>query len=263
MNSIRAIIVDDETLSRDLIRAFLKDQEYIETIAECSNGLETLQCIIDTRPDLVFLDIQMPDLNGFQVIKELPADIKPLFIFVTAYDKYALQAFEVSAIDYLLKPFTEERFNSAIKKAVAQIFNSKQSEFNKAVEKLLLIYSDLKFKDLRKEYLNRLLVRENKKIFLVSVKDVYCLEASGDYIRLHLRTKSHLINDSLNNLETRLDPDQFVRIHRSAIINKEKIKEFIPHFNGEYVIVLENNMQVKLSRTYKHLFKELIGNTKF
>ena len=259
MNSIRAIIVDDEELSRDVIRAFLKDQDNIEVIAECSNGLDTLQTIVDTRPDLVFLDIQMPDLNGFQVIKELPADIKPLYIFVTAYDKYALHAFDVSAIDYLLKPFTQERFNTAVAKAVSQILNSRQSEFNKAVENLLVIYSDLKLKDLKKEYLNRILVRENKKIFLVPLREVYCLEASGDYVRLHLKNKNHLINDSLNNLETKLNPDQFTRIHRSAIINKEMIKEFIPHFNGEYIIVLENNMQVKLSRTYKHLFKELVG----
>jgi len=260
MKAMRTIIVDDEKLSRDLIRTLLKDHPLIETIAECTNGLEALQCIVDTQPDLVFLDIQMPDLNGFQVIKELPGDNKPLFIFVTAYDKYALHAFEVSAVDYLLKPFTEERFNSAIQKAFSHVSGTRQSEFNKAVEKLLAIYADLKLKDIKKEWLNRILVRENKKIFLVSLKDVYCLEASGDYVRVHLKNKSHLVNNSLNNLETQLDPDQFVRIQRSAIINKERIKEFIPHFNGEYVIVLENDLQVKLSRSYKHLFKELAGN---
>ncbi len=260
MNTIRVLIVDDEILSRDVIRAFLKSQHHIEVVSECSNGLEALQCIADLKPDLVFLDIQMPDLNGFQVIKELPAETMPAFIFVTAYEKYALKAFEVSAIDYLLKPFTEERFRHAVQKAVIQISNSKQSEFNKAVEKLLHVYSDLRGKDLNKEYLNRLMVRENKKIFLVPLKDIYCLEASGDYVRLHLKNKNHLINESLNNLETKIDPNTFVRIHRSAIINKERIKEFIPHFNGEYVIILENEMQVKLSRTYKHLFKELIGN---
>jgi len=260
MNSIKAIIVDDEKLSRDVIRTFLKDDTSIEIVSECSNGLEALQCIGDVKPDLVFLDIQMPDLNGFQVMQELPGDARPSFIFVTAYEKYALKAFEVSAVDYLLKPFTEERFKQALQKALTHISNTRQTEFGKAVEKLLHVYADLKGKDVKKEYLDRILVRENKKLFLVPLKDVYCLEASGDYVRLHLKHKNHLVNESLNNLETKMDPERFVRIHRSAIINKERIREFIPHFNGEYVIILENDLQVKLSRTYKHLFKELIGN---
>src|SRR6266542_1641989 len=127
MNPVRAIIVDDEQLSRDFIKTFLKEQDRIEIIHECSNGIDALQFIIDARPDLVFLDIQMPDLNGFQLIQELPPDIKPLFIFITAYDKYALKAFEVSAIDYLLKPFTSDRFFSAVEKAIMQISLSKQS----------------------------------------------------------------------------------------------------------------------------------------
>jgi two-component system, LytTR family, response regulator len=257
MNPLRTLIADDEELSRDYIKRLVDANPQIEIIGECVNGVDTLQNIIDLKPDLVFLDIQMPDLNGFQVISELQGETKPLFIFITAHDQYALSAFEVSAIDYLLKPFTRERLENAIHKAGLFTASSRQSEFNRSVENLLQVYLQMKGKDLMKQYLTRILIKENKKIFLLPLKEVYCIEASGDYVRLHSRHKNHLVNNSLNNLETQLDPEQFVRVHRSSIINKEKIKEFIPHFNGEFIIILENGIEVKLSRSYKHLFKEL------
>lgn len=256
---VSALIVDDEKLARNVIKKFLQEYDNIDIAAECSSGIEALQQIETLQPDLVFLDIQMPDLNGFQVIKEVEVQYCPVYIFITAHNKYAVEAFEVSAIDYLLKPFTRERFDKAVKKSLEHLSAFRELKVNDAVEKLLKVYAQLCNKETNALYIQRVLVKENKKIFMLPLKDVYYIESSGDYVKFQLKNKSHLVNESLNNLETRLNPAQFLRIHRSFIINLDYIKEFIPHFNGEYFVVMENDAQVKLSRSYKNLFKEIIG----
>ena len=256
---LKVLIVDDELLARDIIKQFLKKYEGLQIIGESSSGIKTIQAIEELEPDIVFLDIQMPDLNGFEVIREVELSFKGLFVFTTAYNKYAVEAFETSAVDYLLKPFSEERFDKAIKKAIHHFEVFKLANSQKALDKLLTAYQQLISKEGSKGFMQRILVRESKKIFMIPLKDIYYFEGSGDYVKLQLKNKTHLINESLNNLEKQLDPQQFIRIHRSFIVNLDFIKEFIPHFNGEYIIVLENDAQVKLSRSYKNLFKEIIG----
>jgi two-component system LytT family response regulator len=256
---LNVLIVDDERLARDIIRNFLHKYENLVITGESSSGLQAIEAIETLKPDLVFLDVQMPDLNGFQIIKEVERDFKGLFVFTTAYNHYAVAAFETSAVDYLLKPFSEERFDSAVQKALKHLAAYKVLDAQKTVDQLLSAYHELSQKEGAKKYLQRLLVRESKKLFMVSLKEVYYLEASGDYVKVHQHHKTHLVNESLNSLEKQLDPAQFLRIHRSYIVNLDYIKEFIPYFNSEYILVLENNAQVKLSRSYKNLFKDLIG----
>ena len=254
---IQALIVDDERLARNVIKKFLQEYDNIELVAESSTGLEALHHIEELKPDLVFLDIQMPDLNGFEVIKEVGSQWKPVYIFITAHNKYAVEAFEASALDYLLKPFTQERFDIALKKAFDHLTAFKESKVNMEIEKLLKKYSELKNPEGNPQYIQRILVKENKKISMLPMKDVYYIESSGDYVKLQLKSKCHLLNESLSNLESQLDPKQFLRIHRSFIVNIDYIKEFIPHFNGEYFVIMENDAQVKLSRSYKDQFKGL------
>lgn len=256
---LKALIVDDELLARDIIRQLLKKHEELIIVGESSSGLKAVQAIEDLEPDIVFLDVQLPDLNGFQIIKEVEISFKGIFIFTTAHNKYAVEAFETSAVDYLLKPFSEERFDKAVQKAIEHFKAFRELNTQRATDKLLNVYQQLLGKEGIKRHMQRVLVRENKKIFMISLKDVYYFEASGDYVKIQLKNKTHLINESLNNMEKQLDAQQFVRIHRSFIVNIDFIKEFIPHFNNEYIIVLENDAQVKLSRSYKNLFKEIIG----
>ena len=255
----KALIVDDERLARNVVKKFLQVYDDIDIAGESTSGLEALQQIEELRPDIVFLDIQLPDLDGFQVIREVQQVCSPLYIFITAHNKYAVDAFEASAVDYLLKPFSRERFGLALKKALSQLTAFKESRANSALEILLKKYTELSISKGNKSHLQRILIKENKKMSLLPLKDVYYMESSGDYVKLVLDNKSHIINESLTNLETRLNPNQFLRIHRSFIININHVKEFIPHYNGEYFVVMENNEQVKLSRTYKDQFKDMIG----
>ncbi len=256
---LKALIVDDEPLARDVIRRFCGKYEQLEVIAECGSGLHAVEAIEEHCPDIVFMDVQMPDLNGFEVIKEVEGKFKGTYVFTTAHNQYAIDAFETNAVDYLLKPFTEQRFDKAMQKTLKHILAFKETNTRDAIERLLLTYEQVAAKNAKKTYLQRVLVRENKKLFMVSLRDVYYFEGSGDYIKIQLNNKSHLINESLSNLEQQVDPKQFVRIHRSFIVNIDHIKEFIPHLNGEYIIVLQNNAQVKMSRSYKSQLNQLIG----
>jgi len=258
---IKALVVDDEKLARDMLTSLLTNYSDIEVLEECSSGLDALQAILTHEPDLVFLDIQMPDLNGFQVIREIPPESKCVFIFITAHDKYAVQAFEASAIDYLLKPFSSERFDKAVLKALNHLAASRERNLHKAIDHLLRMYDNLISRQGHLSCIQKILVKESKKIFMVPVQEVYYIEASGDYIRIHLKNKSHLVNESLDNIQAQLNPKEFFRIHRSFIVNVQYIKEFVPHFNSEYFIILENDAQVKLSRSYKDQFRSLIGKS--
>jgi two-component system LytT family response regulator len=254
----RVLIVDDERLSRNIVRKFLEEYDNIEIAGESASGLEALQQIEALRPEIVFLDIQMPDLDVFEVIQETEKIDSPLYIFITAHNKYAVDAFEASAFDYLLKPFSRERFGLAVERALSHLLAFKDSKVNGSIKMLLDKYQELINKDESRSYIQRILIKENKKISLLPLKDVYYMESSGDYVKLWVQNRSYIINESLSNLERQLNPNQFSRIHRSFIINIDHIREFIPHHNGEYFVVMENNEHVKLSRTYKEQFKELI-----
>ncbi|MEO5563954.1 MAG: response regulator transcription factor [Chitinophagaceae bacterium] len=260
MNSIKAIIADDEILARDIIKEFIKNHPCIEIVSEADNGITTVNLVNEHLPDVLFLDIQMPDLNGFDALKELESSTLPLIIFTTAYDKYALKAFEASAIDYLLKPFNQERFDVAIERAKKYMYsidkNYRESERQKVLNNYENILSENK---VVLNYIERLFVRENKKLIPVQIINIQLFEADNDYIKLHIdrNTRKYLINNSLANLEKLLNPDVFVRIHKSSIIKISAIAEMRSHTNGEYKITMKNGAEVKLSRNYKDALKKI------
>jgi two-component system LytT family response regulator len=243
--SIRALIVDDEPLARVRIRMLLADEPGIEILAESANGTEALRDIQRLVPDLVFLDVQMPELTGFELLDRLDPARMPVIIFVTAYDQYALKAFEVCALDYLLKPFDRERFGRALARARVELDRKKSGQVNERVLKLL---SEL---GQAKKHLEKLMIRDGGRGFFLRTDEIDWIEAAGNYVRLHSGKEEHLYRETMTKLETQLNPERFARIHRSAIVNTERIKELQPWFRGDYVIVLRDNQKLTLSRTYR------------
>src|ERR1044071_1562965 len=255
MEKIRTVIVDDEPLARRGIRAHLKEERDVEIIAECSNGREAVNVISELAPHLVFLDVQMPELDGFGVIEALNAEQLPSIIFVTAYDKYALRAFEVHALDYLLKPFDTERFTRALARARAQIERRSISDLSHRLQSLI---DDLRT---NQKYAERLVIKTAGRIFFLGVEEIDWIEAADNYVRLHSGGDTHLRRETMNSLESRLDPGQFLRVQRSAIINVRRIKELHPLFRGEYEIVLRDGTSLTSGRGYRDRLQELFGNS--
>jgi two-component system, LytTR family, response regulator len=243
--SIRALIVDDESLARERIRMLLEGEPEIEIVSESANGTEALRDVQRLAPDLVFLDVQMPELTGFEVLDRVDPARMPVIIFVTAYDQYALKAFEVCALDYLLKPFDRERFGRALSKARAELDRRRSGEVNERVLKLL---SEL---GQTKKYLEKLMIRDGGRVFFLRADEIDWIEAAGNYVRLHAGKEEYLYRETMTKLEGQLNPERFARIHRSAIVNTERIKELQPWFRGDYVIVLRDNQKLTLSRTYR------------
>jgi len=251
---IRTLIIDDESLARDRVKRFLRDEPDIQIIGECSDGKEAIAAIKREKPDLVFLDIQMPEKNGFEVIKSLNPEEAPTVIFVTAYDQYALQAFDVHALDYLLKPFTRERMHRAIARAREHMEHKSLGNLD---ERLLSLIADLKSE---KKYLERLVVKSIGRVFFLKVDEIDWIEAAGNYVKLHVGRDGHLIRETMNGIETKLDPDKFLRIHRSTVVNIDRIKELHPLFSGDYAVILRNGTELALSRNYRERFLELFEN---
>ncbi len=247
---IKTLIVDDEPLARRNLRLLLEKDSQIEIIDECRNGREAVNAIKGLSPDLLFLDIQMPEMDGFDVLEKVGADKIHAIIFVTAFDQYALKAFEVHALDYLLKPFDDLRFEKALQQAKSQI---EQREINKLSKKLLALLedrvSDREHRAQEKTYLHRLMIKLANRVLLLKVADIDWIEADGNYAKLHVGNKAHMLREKMHDLESQLDPDTFVRVHRSIIVNLDRIKELHPHFNGDYVIVLADGTQLRLSRS--------------
>jgi two-component system LytT family response regulator len=239
----RVLIADDEAPARRLVRSYLSRRADVIVVAEAENGLEVVDAVRSLRPDLVTLDIQMPGMTGFEAIEAIGVDAMPAVIFATAYDEFALQAFDVHAVDFLLKPFSRERFDRAFDRAV-QRMESGASDAEKVAQLLASLPRS-------STYLQRIVVRHGERIFFVPASDVIHLTAEGNYVRVHATGGSHLIRGTLADLETRLDPKQFARIHRSDIVNIEAIKELRPHFHGDYIIVLRNGETLRLSRRYQ------------
>lgn len=252
---IRALIVDDEPLARERVREMLSAYADIELIKDCANGQEAIKAVREHRPDLVFLDVQMPGTDGFEVLEALDPDLIPTIIFITAYDQYAVRAFEVYALDYLLKPFDRERFEKALERAKKHILESRSGDLT---ERVLQALNEIKTKP---EYLERLVIRANGHIFFLKTEEVDWLEAEGNYVRLHSGKESYLLREALSALETQLDPKKFLRIHRSAIVNIERIQELQPWFHGEYRIILQDGVQLTLSRSYRDKLNELVGKS--
>jgi two-component system LytT family response regulator len=256
---IKTLIVDDEPLARRNIRLLLERDPQIDIIGECRNGKEAVAAIRNFTPELIFLDIQMPEMDGFDVLEQVGAEQIHAIVFVTAFDKYALKAFEVHALDYLLKPFDDARFQKALQTAKSQI---EQREIDKLTKKLLALLEDrLNTRELlsqERTYLSRLMIKLTNRVILLNVNEIDWIEADGNYAKLHVGRKSHMLREKMHDLESRLDPEQFVRIHRSIIVNLDRIKELYPHFNGDYMIVLADGTQLKLSRSRReHLESRL------
>lgn len=246
---IKTLIIDDEPLARRNLRVLLEQDDQIEIVDECRNGHEAVQAINTHSPDLIFLDIQMPEMDGLEVLARVGPEQIQAIIFVTAFDQYALKAFEVHALDYLLKPFDDERFARALERAKSQIA---ASEIDKLSQRLLALLEDRKSERKgsdEQSYLTRLMIKTSNRMMLLKVEEIDFIEADGNYAKLHAGRKTHLLREKMNDLEGRLDPARFVRIHRSVIVNLERIKEMQPHFNGDYIVILDDGRQLRLSRS--------------
>jgi two-component system, LytTR family, response regulator len=251
--AIRALIVDDEPPARRRIRALLQAESDFAAVEECRDGREAIRAIEETAPDLVFLDVQMPEANGFDVVAAVGPDRMPPVIFVTAYDEFALRAFEVHALDYLLKPFDRERFEQALQRARAQIAQRRSGELDARLRRLL---SDVQPAP---RYTRRILARSGTRHVFVPVEDIAWIEAADNYVYLHTGQESYRIRGPMSAVEASLDPEQFVRVHRSAIVNILHIKEMEPVFKGEYLIRLHTGARVSSSRTYTERLRNACG----
>lgn len=249
----RLLIVDDEPLARDRIREMVKDDPEVQVIAEARNGLEAFEAVAKYDPDIVFLDIQMPDMDGFEVLKNLNAEPLPLIIFVTAYDQYALRAFDVHALDYLMKPFDRERFARALRHAKEQM---KRPTDERREGRIMALLEEIK----GARYLDRFAIKTGEKVLFVRSEDVDSIEAEGNYVRLNVAGTSHMLRETINSVESQIDPRTFVRIHRSTIVNINEVKELQAWGKGEYRVVLVNGTSYTLSRGYREHFDNFIKN---
>jgi two-component system LytT family response regulator len=258
---LRVLIVDDEPLVRESIRILLDDEPDVEIAGECANGGEAIEAIGQLSPDLIFLDVQMPEIGGFDVVEAIDPDRMPGVIFVTAYDEHALRAFEVDALDYLLKPFDHERFHRSVERARRQIGQKRAAYSERRILDLLADIGQAPQPKSASPYLERLVVKTAGRIIFVKTSQVDWVEATGDYMTIHAAGKTHLLRETMSGLESRLDPRQFLRIHRSTMVNIERVRELKPSFHGEYVVVLHDGTELKLSRSYRDRLQGLLGQT--
>lgn len=254
MKRIRTLIVDGDPRARERIRALLTEQPDVEVVGEARDGEEAVQAILAHEPDLVFLEIQMPKMDGFEVIRTVGADTMPLVVFVTACDQHALRAFDVRALDYLLKPFDRERFADAIDRVRQAMERSGAGEIGR---RLLRLVRELKPGGAPRS--DRLVIKSSGRLFFLRTDEIDWVEAAGNYVKLHVGPDEHLLRETMNGIELKLDPDTFFRIHRSRIVNMERIKELQPWFNGEYVVILRNGTKLTLSRGYREKLQERLG----
>lgn len=250
---IRALVVDDEPLARRRIRKLLARDADVEVIGECANGYEAIDAINGQTPDLVFLDVQMPEVDGFTVLERIDQSALPFVIFVTAYDQYALKAFEVSAVDYLLKPFDRKRFEQALLRAKGRLNTERGSELN---QQTLALLQELRA---RSQHLDRLLIKSGGRAFFLKTEEIDWIAAEGKYVRLHVANESHLLREGMSVIESQLDQRQFLRIHRSTIVNLDRVKELQPWFHHEYRVVLRDGTKLMLSRSCRKRLAEILG----
>jgi len=250
---IRTLIADDEALARNFIRRMLKDDHDVEILGECSNGKETVAMIRKENPDLVFLDVQMPEMDGFAVLEAIGIESLPEIIFATAYEQYAIRAFELHALDYLLKPFDQTRFKEAIKHAKERFRFLRQNDGRMQISALL---DSIKNKP---QYLERLVIKAGGRITFLRTDEIDWIEADDKYVHLHTSKARPMVRQTLTAMEAQLDPAKFRRVHRSAIVNVERIAELQPLFSGEYSILLQDGTKLTLSRNYKDKLFDLLG----
>lgn len=249
---IRTLIVDDEPLARERIRKLLQDEPEVEVIGECDNGASAVEMITDKQPDLVFLDVQMPELDGFGVLEQIKGGRMPAVIFVTAHDTFALQAFEVHAVDYLLKPFDRERFKKALDRAIETI---KRRQTDELSHRLTALLAEVK----PETRIDRLAIKSAGRVIFLRLDEIDWIEAADNYVNLHVGNESHLHRETMTAMEERLKGGKFMRISRSTIVNVDRIKELQPLFHGEYSVILRNGTRLTLSRGYREKLDGLLG----
>jgi two-component system LytT family response regulator len=235
---VKVIIVDDEPLARRGIRVRLERIAGVDIVAECVSGVDAVRAIRDQAPDVVFLDVHMPGMDGFAVVREIGADAMPVTIFVTAYDTHAIQAFDANALDYLLKPIDDERFARAVDRARRRLTERRGGASPGEPPAI-----------------DRIVVRDRGSVLILTSDDVDWISAEGDYVRVHARGRGHLVRDTMASLESRLDPARFARVHRSAIVNLSRVKEIRPYGDRDYLAVLRDGTRLKVSRTYRSRLK--------
>jgi len=250
--TIRVIIADDEALARKKLRILLASEPGVHIVAECRDGRQTLDALKDYKPDLLLLDVQMPDADGFQVLKAIPEEEVPVVIFTTAFDHYAIRAFEAHAMDYLLKPFDQERLHQAIERTRSELLKTHDHELTHKILNLLSNVKETRPVD------RRLVVKAGGRVIFLDLDDIDWVEAAANYVKLNVGKESYLLREAISRLAERLDPSQFVRIHRSTIVNVQKIKELQPCNSGEYIVVLKSGKELSCSRGHRAGLQQLI-----
>jgi two-component system LytT family response regulator len=248
--TLRTLIIDDEAIARRRVRRLLREESDIEVVGECGDGQSAIDEIASVQPDLIFLDVQMPGLDGFDVVERLARDRPPAIVFVTAFDRYAMQAFDVHAIDYLLKPFTRDRFRLALQRARDRIAVRDGNAGLRALLQQL---------NARPRYLSRLSVRARGRIVLIDVETIDWLQAADNYVTVHASAREYLLRDTLTTLEDQLDPSVFVRIHRSTIVRLDRIAELQPASHGDFDVRLRDGTVLTLSRTWREQLERALG----
>lgn len=250
---IRVLIVDDEPLARRKLRRFLNAESAFEIIGECADGSRAVTAIEEQKPDLLFLDMQMPEMNGLDVVQAVGPQRMPLVVFVTAHDQYAVKAFEVNALDYLLKPVSRERFQSAVARARTQLDHGPSNDVGQRLHALLQRLQS------GPEFSRRLMVKSEGRVIFLSIDEIDWIESAHNYLVLHVGKKNHLIRETMDSLEARLDPEHFVRIHRSTMVNIERIQEMHPWVRGEHAVLLRDGTRLTLSRSYYERLRQRLG----
>lgn len=248
---IRVLIVDDEPLARQKVRLLLSEEADVELLGECQDGVEAVAQIATLKPDMVFLDVQMPEMDGFEVLRQLSAQPLPVIIFTTAFDEHALRAFDAHALDYLLKPFKPERFKQAVQRARELIGNQQAGA---AARGLLELLGE---RAAPTAHMSRITVKASGKVFFVNVEDIDAIDAAGKYAVVHVGKENHVLRESMTNLESKLPPDRFLRISRSVIVNVDRIQELQPMFKGENVVVLKNGKTYPTTRPLREIQQKL------
>lgn len=257
---MKVLIVDDEPLAREGIRQLVEREADVVIVGECGDGKQALKVIRDESPDLVFLDIQMPEMDGFALLESLSPEKMPRVIFVTAYDQYAVRAFEVHALDYVLKPLDEERFQKTWERATEQIRGRKDAGWLDGIQSLLQELAEGKGGG-QGHYADRMIIKTDGRVFFVRVKDMDWIEAQGNYVMIHVGKESHLVRDAISKIEEDLDPRLFLRIHRSTIVNIDRIQELQSLFHGDYRVLLKDGTKLLLSRRYRSKARDALGKS--
>jgi len=258
MDPVKTLIVDDEPPAQTRLLNLLSTRPDIEIVGVASHGAEAVSLVRQRRPQLMFLDIQMPGVDGFGVLTQLAPGPVPTTIFVTAYDRYAIAAFEAHAVDYLLKPFSDERFESALTRAITALRAADTADRQLQIDSVLAERAAV---NAHSGQLDRIVLKMSDRVVLLNVDEIDWISAAGVYLELHVGTTTHLYRSSLTGLLARLDPTRFVRIHRSAVVNTDRIKEFRPRGHSDYTVVLRDGSHVTLSRAYRAQVEEWLGQT--